>query len=350
MPEPSPAPSPKFLIERDVLGQSLSTMRTDVSAKLLCRVLDAEAIPKALQALPSPPIVIGGGSNMLLTQDISQPLIRIEDERVQVHADNDTHVYVDVAAGMNWDAWIDHCLANGWHGLENLALIPGLVGAAPIQNIGAYGVEVAQCIAHVRVFDQQQKLWLLLDKDACQFGYRDSLFKHQPDRYIISHVRFKLSQRYQSLLTYPGVVDALTLLGFDTQQPTAQQVVTAIRSLRQKKLPDPATTPNLGSFFKNPIVREQLCHQLLAKESELVYFPAGDRRKKLSAAWLVDRAGLKGHCVGDACVSTQHALILINQGQASGDDFKQLISHVQAEVSRQFGIDLEPEPRLLPHD
>lgn len=337
-------------MEHDVLGQSLSTMQTRISAKLLCRVFDAEAIPDALNALPYPPVVIGSGSNMLFTRDITQPLMRIEDERVHVHASNHDHVHVDVAAGMNWDAWIDHCLDNGWHGLENLALIPGLVGAAPIQNIGAYGAEVAQCIDHVRVYDQQQKLWLLLDKDACQFGYRDSLFKHQPDRYVISHVRFKLSLHYQPLLTYPGVVDALTALGFDSSNPTATQVVQAIRHVRQQKLPNPQITPNLGSFFKNPIVREQLCNQLRAQESELVYFPAGDRRKKLSAAWLIDRAGLKGHCVGDACVSTQHALILINQGHASGDEFKKLIQHVQTEVSQRFGIELEPEPRLLPND
>lgn len=341
---------PPFSLVHDVSGKTLSTMQTLVNASLLCRVFDAESIPDALKSLPNAPIPIGAGSNMLLTDHIKQPFIRIEDKSVCVRSTGEHHVYVSVAAGLAWDALIDLCLSEGWHGLENLALIPGHVGAAPIQNIGAYGVEVAQCITHVRVFDQHEHIWLLLDKDACQFGYRDSLFKHQPDRYIISHVHFKLHQHYQPLATYPGVVDTLASLGFDTKQPSAANMVQAIRTLRASKLPNPATTPNLGSFFKNPIVREQLCDQLRAQESELVYFPAGDRRKKLSAAWLIDRAGLKGHCVGNACVSTQHALILINQGDASGDEFKQLIQRVQTEVSQRFGIELEPEPRLLPND
>ena len=238
-------------------------------------------------------------------------------------------------------------LGRGLCGLENLALIPGTVGAAPIQNIGAYGVEVREHVHVVEAFDRERGDFVRLDADACAFAYRDSLFKHAPDRYIVNAVEFRLPHACTPRLGYAGLAEELQAMGVEGT-PRASQVAEAVIRIRRRKLPDPAVLGNAGSFFKNPIVPLAQAEALLAEHPALPVFRGSDAdSRKLSAAWLIDQCGWKGHRDGDAGVSPDHALVLVNHGQATGAELLALAQRIQASVFERFGIRLEPEPRII---
>jgi UDP-N-acetylmuramate dehydrogenase len=235
-------------------------------------------------------------------------------------------------------------LARGLVGLENLVLIPGTVGAAPIQNIGAYGVEVREFIANVEAWDRHDARLVTLSNQACAFAYRDSLFKRERERYIVTAVEFALPRERALSIDYAGVREELAALGVSA--PTAPIVAEAIARIRTRKLPNPALIGNAGSFFKNPIVDAQRADALRAAHPLLPCWPTGDRFK-LSAAWLIESAGLKGLREGDAGVSEQHALVLVNHGHATGAQLWAMAERVRAEVRARFAVELEPEPLVV---
>jgi UDP-N-acetylmuramate dehydrogenase len=324
-----------------------NTLRVAAQARLLAEVRDAAKLPELL-AYPAvrsgKVLVLGEGSNVLFAGDFDGTVMAMATQGVQVEADGE-RARIAVAAGERWDDFVRWTLGQGFAGLENLILIPGTVGAAPIQNIGAYGTEVAEFIESVEAWDTREQRVATLDRAACAFGYRDSLFKREPGRYIVTAVRFVLPRSRELRLDYAGIREELARMGVD--KPAPFHVAEAVIHLRTRKLPDPAVIGNAGSFFKNPVVDAATGEALKREHPELTAWPGSDGRWKLSAAWLIEAAGLKGYREGDAGISNRHALVLVNHGQASGPELWALAQQVIAQVQTTFGVTLEPEPRVI---
>lgn len=309
-----------------------------------------------------PPLVLGGGSNLLFARDIDEPLILVRLQGRRVLSDDGVDVVLDIAAGEVWDEIVRWSLAQGWFGLENLSLIPGLVGAAPWQNIGAYGVEVADRIVAVDAVNLRSGLRRRFTAADCDFGYRSSFFKTSEGRhYLILSVHLRLSRSARPITSYGEIVQELAAQagreGTDRGDgslecpgaPTPHQLAAAVRAIRRRKLPDPAVIGNAGSFFKNPIVpREQAESLKIMFPGMPVYpTPVSATQVKLSAGWLIDTAGWKGHRDGDAGVSAQHALVLVNHGNATGTEMLALARRIQQSVLERFSVALEPEPVIV---
>jgi UDP-N-acetylmuramate dehydrogenase len=325
----------------------LNTLRVAASARWLAELRDADALPALLDspAARGSVLVLGEGSNVLFAGDFPGLVLRPLFAGLQVRDDDGTTAMVRAEAGAGWDALVTWTLARGLAGLENLALIPGLVGAAPIQNIGAYGVEVADSIAYVEAWDRLACQRVRLAHGQCAFGYRDSVFKREPERWIVTAVEFGLSRSAPLRLDYAGVREELAAMG--STAPTAPRVADAVRRLRRRKLPDPAVIGNAGSFFKNPVVDAAFAARLREEHPDAPVHPAGPGRRKLSAAWLIERCGWRGHREGDAGIAAQHALVLVNHGHASGTDLLALARRVAESVHARFDVRLEPEPRIV---
>ncbi|WP_018152932.1 UDP-N-acetylmuramate dehydrogenase [Leeia oryzae] len=302
---------------------------------------------KAHPVLSTQPwLVIGGGSNLLPTQDYPGVVVRMVMEGKTLVRENDDHVWIEAAAGENWHAFVQWTLANGWYGLENLSLIPGTVGAAPIQNIGAYGVELKDCFESLTAWSKDDGHLFTLDREACAFGYRDSVFKHAlKDNAVIVSVCFRLSKTPDVKTGYGEIERELANTGI--RQPTPAQVAQAVIHIRQRKLPDPAVIGNAGSFFKNPVVAQAQADLLSEQFPALVRYPAGEGRVKLAAGWLIDQCGWKGKNMGNAGVYDKQALVLVNRGGATGAEVKALAEAIMASVRQKFGVQLEPEPIIL---
>jgi len=345
-PDEIPAlPEAYTLIESASLAP-LNTLRVAATARCLAELRDAEAIPHLLEhdAARHGVLVLGEGSNVLFTADFPGLVLRPAFEAVSVLEDSGATALVRAEAGMNWDSLVDWTLARGLSGLENLALIPGLVGAAPIQNIGAYGVEVAECVATVEAWDLVRRRLVRLSREDCGFGYRDSVFRRSPQRWIVTAVEFRLAQEPKARLDYAGVREELEATG--SGEPTPRRVAEAVRRLRRRKLPDPAVIGNAGSFFKNPVVDTALAARLKASRPDAPVYAAG-AQSKLSAAWLIEHCGWRGFREGDAGISSQHALVLVNHGHASGAELLALARRVARSVEERCGVSLEPEPRIV---
>lgn len=294
---------------------------------------------KELEEVEGDYLVLGEGSNTIFTCDFERPILRVAIEQIEVEETSDAF-YLRVGAGVNWHTLVRYTLQKNMPGLENLALIPGSVGAAPVQNIGAYGVEVGEFIESVIAWDRVHHEWRVFDRDACTFGYRDSVFKRHANRFVITDVKFCLPKAWQPRLGY----GALAHLAENT---TASEVMDAVISIRNSKLPNPRKLPNAGSFFKNPEVTKQEFERIQADYPDVAHFPLANGHIKLAAGWLIDRLGLKGFQCGGAYVHRKQALVLINQGGADGNDILQLARHVQKEVFTAFGVNLEAEVRLM---
>ena len=252
--------------------------------------------------------------------------------------------HLRVSAGENWHQTVEWTVSMRWGGLENLALIPGCVGASPVQNIGAYGVELKDRISAVHAFDLDRQTECSFTADECEFAYRDSIFKHAAQgRYVITAVDFVLPVRWQPVLGYGDVAQRVAQLG----AMTPLNVLKAVCAVRTEKLPDPAVLGNSGSFFKNPVVGAAQAQALIEQFPNLVCYPARPGLVKLAAGWLIDQCGLKGYVHGGVGVYSKQALILVNLGQGSGGELVELIQHVQAQVQARFGVLLEPEPNLI---
>ena len=326
---------------------SRNTLRVNARARLLAELRDAAKLPELLDfpaVRQAPLLVLGEGSNLLLAGDFDGTVLAMATRGVQVEQDGDV-ARIAVAAGERWDDFVRWSLGQGFAGLENLILIPGTVGAAPIQHIGAYGTEVAELIESVEAWDTKERRVAQLARATCAFGYRDSLFKHEPGRYIVTAVRFALPRTRELRLDYAGIREELARMGVD--KPAPFHVAEAVVRLRTRKLPDPAVIGNAGSFFKNPIVDTAQAETLKREHPELPAWPQPDGRSKLSAAWLIEAAGLKGSRDGDAGISNRHALVLVNHGHASGSELWAFAQHVIATVQAKFGVRLEPEPVVV---
>ncbi|WP_337843633.1 UDP-N-acetylmuramate dehydrogenase [Rheinheimera sp.] len=291
--------------------------------------------------LPHCPYVLGEGSNTIFLQDMAQPVLRYLAAEKQVRRADDGSILLHIDAGYNWHQLVQWTVAQGWWGLENLALIPGSVGAAPVQNIGAYGVELADCCDYVDFFDWQQKSVRRLNKADCRFGYRDSIFKTElAGRGLIVAVGLKLQSQGRAVTGYKG----LELL---TAESSVSQVMQAVIAVRQSKLPDPAQLANCGSFFKNPVLSPQDFARLKQQYPAVPAYPQADGQVKVAAGWLMEQAGFKGKGIGDIACYEKQALVLVNRGRGTATELTQLVSVIQHQVQQQFAVWLEPEVRLM---
>jgi UDP-N-acetylmuramate dehydrogenase len=336
--------------------QGLNTLALAATARYYYRLSDSANLPKLLafaERRELPVLVLGGGSNMVLGEDYPGLVIQMAVLGIQVRtpelgtqSDAPETIIVSAGSGENWHQLVMHCLGCGYYGLENLALIPGTVGAAPVQNIGAYGVELAEVFHSLRGWDCQQRCWRTLWPADCDFGYRDSIFKAAlKQRFIITEVRFILRTCATVNSDYRGLNQQLAAQGI--KQPSPQQLAQAVITLRQSKLPDPAELPNAGSFFKNPLVAQTQLKTLLEQYPELVYYPAAGGRVKLAAGWLIEQAGWKGRALGPVAMHHLQALVLVNKGGANGAQVLALAAAVQRQVLQCFAVQLEIEPELI---
>jgi len=281
--------------------------------------------------------ILGGGSNCIFCQDFNGTIIRLTSNQLNVVSDEQFH-YLQVDAGFNWHQLVKYTVEQGIYGLENLALIPGSVGAAPIQNIGAYGLELSDVLDYVEFIDKQSLTVQRLKVDELQLGYRDSIFKHQlANKVVITQVGFKLKKQWQANTGYAG------LQGLTDAKAIFEQVV----AMRQSKLPDPATIPNAGSFFKNPYISQAHFTQLKQAFADIPGFASDGDSIKVPAAWLIERCGLKGHEIGGVRVYPHHALVLTNFSNGTGQQLLNLVEHIRNVVKQTFKIELQIEVRLI---
>ena len=337
-----------YAILRDAPLRELNTLRVAATARWLATAREPVVLGELLgraefQGLPV--MVLGEGSNVLFAADFEGLIVRPAWRCARIVAEEGDTALVRVEAGHGWDALVDWSLAQGFAGLENLSLIPGLVGAAPIQNIGAYGTEAGEFITAVEAFDRSAGGLRRVEHADCRFGYRDSVFKREPDRWIVTTIELRLSRSREPILGYAGVREELSAMGI--AQPTPAEVARAVRKLRRRKLPDPAAIGNAGSFFKNPIVPIALAEELQAANPGMPAHEAGHDARKLSAAWFIEACGWRGFREGDAGISAQHALVLVNHGHASGAQLLSLARRVADSVEQRYGVRLEPEPRIV---
>ena len=333
-------------IEHDFPLQGLNTFGLPARARRYLRVTDAAQLER-LQAEPGlatlPRFVLGGGSNVLLTRDVDALVLHMAIEGRAIVGEEGDCVLVRAGAGEHWHAFVDHTIAQGLGGLENLSLIPGTVGAAPIQNIGAYGLETKDVFHSLTAFDPSTGRRRTMTAADCRFGYRDSIFKRPEGAgLVVLDVTFALPRAWRPNLRYAELAKELEAMGL--HEPTPRQVGDAVVAIRRRKLPDPREIGNAGSFFKNPVVPKAHCEALLARHPQLVHHAQPDGTEKLAAGWLIDQCGWKGKSIGAAGVYPKQALVLVNEGGATGAEVLALARAIQADVQQRFGVALEPEP------
>lgn len=336
-------------IRQAVSLKPYNTFGVEATAAYFVDVTDDASLVAALEyakARSLPVHILGGGSNLLLLSDVPGLVIRMASRGQRIVQAGTPHVLVEAEAGEPWHPFVCFTLEHGLAGLENLSLIPGTVGAAPMQNVGAYGVEIKDVFAGLTALDRHTNTLSDFSLEDCRFGYRDSVFKQQPGRWIILRVRFKLSRETPLHLEYGPVRQRLAARGID--EVTPQAVSDAICEIRREKLPDPAVLGNAGSFFKNPVVPQAQAAALGAQWPGLVAYAQGDHQAKLAAGWLIEQAGWKGYRRGDAGVHKDQALVLVNHGSATGPELLALARDIQASIQARFGVTLEMEPNLLP--
>ena len=336
-----------YTIVENASLEGRNTFRVPARAEILIDVRRPDALAEVL-AIPyvrkNPLLILGGGSNMLFTRDWPGTIVCVATHAIRTLDDHGQAALVRAEAGENWNEFVHWSLSRGFVGLENLVLIPGSVGAAPIQNIGAYGREVSQFIAVVEAWDRQAVRLVRLDNASCRFAYRDSLFKREPDRHVITAVEFLLPRQAELRTDYSGIAEELAAMNCAASAAT---VAEAVARLRTRKLPNPAVIGNAGSFFKNPVVAADVALELQRGHPALPTWRAAEGARKISAAWMIQACGMKGVRDGDAGVSDQHALVLVNHGRATGAQIWALAQRVQAKVFERFGVMLEPEPIIV---
>lgn len=330
-------------IHADVDLKPYTTFRVAAKAASLVVAGSAADIAEVLDSGAKPAIILGGGSNILFTQDVDGLVLVNRIEGRDVVATLDDHVIVRFGAGESWHECVRWTVDNGWGGLENLALIPGTTGAAPMQNIGAYGVEQMACFHELTAMDRATGATMTFDAPRCRFGYRESVFKHElRDRMIITSVSYRLSTKPVINASYADVGNELA--SRDLSSPSIRDVFDAVVAIRRRKLPDPAVIGNAGSFFKNPVVDHRVYLDVCRIHGgEVPHYPQADGSVKVPAAWLIDRCGWKGYRRGDAGVHEHQALVIVNHGDATGEELLALSYDIQQSVRDRFGIDLERE-------
>ena len=350
-----------MFIERNVSLQPLNSFGIAARAATLVRVrsaADVRAVLADAELSLQPRFVLGGGSNIVLTGDVKATVLKVEVAGRRVVGEDARHTIVEAGAGEVWHDFVAWTLAQGLPGLENLALIPGTVGAGPVQNIGAYGVELQDRFHGLDAVDLHTGELFTLNAAQCGFGYRDSVFKHiaatdegfgLAGRALILRVRFALPKVWQPVLGYLDLERKMAETGIHA--PSAQQIFDWIVEIRRAKLPDPAVIGNAGSFFKNPTVTPEQCQDIIGRDPKVVHYPMPDGSVKLAAGWLIDACGWKGKSVGNAAVYDKQALVLVNRGHGqdsvTGGEVMTLARAIQTSVYERFGIRLEPEPVVV---
>jgi UDP-N-acetylmuramate dehydrogenase len=326
--------------------QALNTLAVPSVASHYVRVSSTEELKRALTLARQSALdvlVLGGGSNVVLPERFAGLVIHMAIKGFTVVAEDSEQVWLRAGAGEVWQDLVTHCLDRQYYGLENLSLIPGTVGAAPIQNIGAYGVELESVFAALSAVEKQSQAVVNFDREGCEFSYRDSVFKNRlKNRYIITEVIFKLSKIPLVNLRYEALREALVNIAAD--QITPRNVAETVCRIRRGKLPDPAVIPNAGSFFKNPVVSREQYATLHKRYPNIVSYPVDNARVKLAAAWLMEQAGWRGHSQGGVGMHVEQALVLVNPGRCSGGQVLHYAAKVQDDIHRRFGVMLEREP------
>lgn len=332
-------------IQRNASLKPYNTFNIEAGTPALVFANDVEDVKEALeyckQEFDQQPFILGGGSNILFINNLKAPVIKVEVSGIAVLKEDDDHIYFRVGAGENWHQWVMRCANAGYGGIENLALIPGNVGASPMQNIGAYGAEVGQVLEAVHTIHRETAEPVVFSKEACKLGYRESIFKSShKDQFIITHVDYRLNKKPNYNISYGAVAAQLEAMGVEALSPKA--VAEAVIKIRESKLPNPSVLGNAGSFFKNPTINADLHQQLKTRFPELVSYPAGNGFK-VAAGWLIEQCGWKGFRRDDAGCHALQALVLVNYNNATGSELLSLSREIQKSVEEKFGLKLERE-------
>ncbi|MGA0557426.1 UDP-N-acetylmuramate dehydrogenase [Larkinella sp. VNQ87] len=338
-------------IQSHVSLKPYNTFGIDAKARYWVEIDAEEQLSTLFQLtefLTVPKLILGGGSNVLFTRDFEGLAIKIAIQGITLVREDDAHVYVKAGAGVNWHQFVLFCVRNGYAGLENLSLIPGTTGAAPMQNIGAYGVEIEQVFDQLEAVDVQTGEIRVFTHADCRFGYRESVFKHEAKgRYIISSVTLRLNKKPVFHTEYGAIRETLASMGVSDDQLSIKVISEAVIRIRRSKLPDPAEIGNAGSFFKNPEISKDDYERLKASYPTLPGYPTGDQTVKVPAGWLIEQCGWKGKRIGNAGVHAKQALVLVNYGGATGADILNVARSVQQAVEEKFGIRLNPEVNII---
>lgn len=333
-------------IQENISLKEYNTFGINVNAK---RFVSIDSLYSLQQLLKKEQdiFLISGGSNMLLTADIDKLVVHINLKGISIDRENHNDIYLTVNAGENWHEFVLWCISQGYGGIENLSLIPGNVGTCPIQNIGAYGVEVKDVITQVEAIEIKTGKLVVFSSEECQFGYRNSIFKNEAKgKYIITSVSFQLTKVEHNLNTSYGAIETeLSSKGIDS--PTIKDISDAVIAIRQSKLPDPKKIGNSGSFFKNPVISKEHFQKLQEKHPNIPSYPVSTTEVKVPAGWLIEQSGFKGKRFGEYGVHKKQALVLVNYGNASGKDIHQLAKNIQKTIKESFDIDLEIEVNVI---
>ena len=335
-------------IQKDISLKPYNTFGIDAKAKFFCEINNVDELKSVLELEEHPKkFVISGGSNMLITGDIDSLVLHINLKGKEIVSEDDTSVILKVMAGENWHEIVLWTLENNYGGLENMSLIPGNTGTAPIQNIGAYGVELKDTFVSCEAIAIETLELINFTKEDCKFGYRDSFFKNAgKGKYIITSVTFELSKRNHKKNTAYGAIEE-ELEKKEISDPSIKDISNAVIAIRQKKLPDPKVLGNSGSFFKNPIIGTSEFHTFTKRHPEAPYYKVSEDSYKIPAGWLIEQCGFKGKQYGNAGVHTNQALVLVNHGDATGKEILDLADRIIAEVDKKFGIRIAPEVNII---
>jgi UDP-N-acetylmuramate dehydrogenase len=335
-------------IENNFSLRYYNTFGIEAKARQFVAVQSIDALRLVLQQnQDQKKFILGGGSNMLLTQDIDALVIHIDLKGKRILKEEDGYVWVESMAGENWHEFVLWTLEQNFGGLENMSLIPGNVGTTPVQNIGAYGTEIKDTFESCEAMEITSQELRTFNKEACRFGYRESIFKQEAkDQYIITSVVFKLTTKHHKINTsYGDILKELEKHHIST--PTLKEVSNAVIAIRQSKLPDPKELGNSGSFFKNPIIPKSTFEKIHALHPEMPFYVVSDTEIKVPAGWLIERAGFKGKRFGDAGIHKNQALVLVNYGNATGQEILAVSKDIQATILREFGIAIEAEVNVI---
>jgi UDP-N-acetylmuramate dehydrogenase len=331
-----------MIIKHNVQLKPYNSFRTKALAKLFCEPATLDELIEVIRTHPhEEKLLLGGGYNLFFTKDFDGLVIKPAMEQVETVSEDEQQVEIEVGAGMEWDALVEHCVGRGYAGLENLSLIPSSVGACPVQNIGAYGAEVSEVITRVKAVNLKSGEVEVFTNEECRFGYRESLFKRHP-HYAIASVTFRLSKSFTYREKYADLNRELEGI----PNPTLTQVREAVIRTRTRKLPDCHVLPNAGSFFKNPLLNREEKEELLKILPDAPLYDADGDRFKTSAAYLIDKAGYKGRRRGQVGTYDNHSLVVVNHGTEEGREIVAFAREIQREVKKRFGVTLEPEVQI----
>ena len=334
-------------IQQNISLKNYNTFGISVNAKRFIAVTSVYELQQLLKT-EKELFLLSGGSNMLLTKDIEKLVVHIDIKGISIDKEDENAVYLTVNAGEDWHKFVVWCISNEFGGIENLSLIPGNVGTCPIQNIGAYGVEVKDTITRVEGLEIETGKLVSFSNEACKFGYRNSIFKNtHKGKIILTSVGFKLTKKNHQLNTSYGAIDAELALN-KILKPTLKNISNAVIAIRKSKLPDPKEIGNSGSFFKNPVISKELFLEIQKENPNIPNYPISQTQIKIPAGWLVEQSGFKGKRFGDAGVHEKQALVLVNYGNATGEEIHQLAKKIQATVFTNFKISLEIEVNVMP--